>query len=153
MNLTQLSVKRTIAMIMVFSIIVVFGAMGYIKMPVNLMPDIDLPVATVMTSWNGAGPSDIEEQVTDVITEAVSAIGGVDTVISISMESMSAVMMQFDYGTDMTEVMNTVRDKVDGVQYNLPDDAGDPTISQVDIKNLSCLVPKLCILPSELPCM
>ena len=102
-------------------------------MPVNLMPDIDLPVATVMTSWNGAGPSDIEEQVTDVITEAVSAIGGVDTVISISMESMSAVMMQFDYGTDMTEVMNTVRDKVDGVQYNLPDDAGDPTISQVDI--------------------
>ena len=133
MNLTKISVKRPLTMIMVFSIIVVFGAMGYLKMPVNLMPDIDVPVATVMTTWNGAGPSDIEEQVTDVIAEAVSAIGGVDSVVSISAESMSAVMMQFDYGTDMTEVMNSVRDKVDGVQPILPDDAGDPTISQVDI--------------------
>lgn len=133
MNLTKISVKRPLTMIMVFCIIVVFGAMGYLKMPVNLMPDIDMPVATIMTTWSGAGPSDIEEQVTDVISEAVSAIGGVDTVISISTESMSAVMMQFDFGTNMSDVMSTIRDKVDGVQSKLPDDAKRPTISQVDI--------------------
>lgn len=133
MNLTKISVKRPLTMIMVFCIIVVFGAMGYLKMPVNLMPDIDMPVATIMTTWSGAGPSDIEEQVTDVISEAVSAIGGVDTVISISTESMSAVMMQFDFGTNMSDVMNTIRDKVDSVQGRLPDDAKRPTISQVDI--------------------
>ncbi len=132
MNLTKISVKRPLTMIMVFCIIIVFGAMGYIKMPVNLMPDIDMPVATIMTTWNGAGPSDIEEQVTDVITEAVSAIGGVDTVVSISTESMSAVMMQFDFGTKMSDVMTTIRDKVDSVQGRLPDDAKRPTISQAD---------------------
>ena len=133
MNLTKVSVKRPLTMIMVFCIIVVFGAMGYLKMPVNLMPDIDMPVATIITTWSGAGPSDIEEQVTDVITESVSAIGGVDTVISISTESMSAVMMRFDFGTEMSEVMSTIRDKVDSVQNKLPDDAKRPTISQVDI--------------------
>lgn len=133
MNLTKISVKRPLTMIMVFCIIIVFGAMGYLKMPVNLMPDIDMPVATIMTTWSGAGPSDIEEQVTDVIAEAVSAIGGVDTVISISTESMSAVMMQFDFGTNMSDVMSTIRDKVDSVQGRLPDDAKRPTISQVDI--------------------
>ncbi|WP_083461354.1 efflux RND transporter permease subunit [Cellulosilyticum ruminicola] len=133
MNLTKVSVKRPLTMIMVFCIIVVFGTLGYLKMPVNLMPDIDMPVATIMTTWSGAGPSDIEEQVTDVIAESVSAIGGVDTVISISTESMSAVMMQFDFGTEMSEIMSTIRDKVDSVQSRLPDDAKRPTISQVDI--------------------
>lgn len=133
MNLTKLSVKRPLTMIMIFCIIIVFGAMGFLKMPVNLMPDIDAPVATVITTWAGAGPEDIEEQVTDIIAEAVSAIGGVDTVISMSMEGMSAVMMQFDFGTDMAEIMSTIRDKVDNVQYALPDGVKKSTVSQIDM--------------------
>lgn len=133
MNLTKISVKRPLTMIMVFCVIVVFGAMGYAKMPVNLMPDIDMPVATIMTTWGGASAEDVENQVTEIIEEAVSGISGVDSITTISAESMSAVMLMFDYDVDILQAMSSIRDKVALVTSSLPDSVSDPTISQVDI--------------------
>ena len=133
MNLIKTAVKRPLTIIMVFCVIIVFGFMGYTKMDVALMPDIDMPVATVITTWNGAGPEDIDSQVTDVIEDAVSGISGVDSVNAISTEGMSLLMLTFDYDIDINEAVNDMRNKVAMAKSSLPDDVGDPTISKVDM--------------------
>ena len=69
MNLTQTSVKRPLTIIMVFLVLIVFGGIGYKKMSINLMPDIEIPVVMVMTTWTGAGPQDVDEQVSQKVDE------------------------------------------------------------------------------------
>jgi HAE1 family hydrophobic/amphiphilic exporter-1 len=133
MNVTKVSVKRPLTIIMVFCVLIVFGYMGFTKMPLELMPDIEIPVVSVSTVWGGAGPEDIDTQVTKVVEDAVSAVNGVDTVISYSMEGVSAVILQFEFGIDMTEALNNVRNKVELVQANLPDSVNKSTVSQIDI--------------------
>ena len=133
MNVTKISVKRPLTIIMVFCVLIVFGYMGFTKMPLELMPDIEIPVVSVSTVWGGAGPEDIDTQVTKVVEDAVSAVNGVDTVISYSMEGVSAVILQFEFGIDMTEALNNVRNKVELVQANLPNSVNKSTVSQIDI--------------------
>lgn len=133
MNVTKISVKRPLTIIMVFCVLIVFGYMGFTKMPLELMPDIEIPVVSVSTVWGGAGPEDIDTQVTKVVEDAVSAVNGVDTVISYSMEGVSAVILQFEFGIDMTEALNNVRNKVELVQANLPNSINKSTVSQIDI--------------------
>lgn len=134
MNLTKVSVKRPLTIIMVFCILIVFGYMGFTKMPLELMPDIEIPVVSISTVWGGAGPEDIDSQVTEVIEKAVSGINGVDIVYAQSMESISAVILQFDFGIDMTEALNDVRNKVEMIQSSLPDTVTKSTVAQIDLK-------------------
>ena len=133
MNFTKTSVKRPLTIIMAFCVLIVFGYMGFTKMPLELIPNIEIPVVSISTMWPGSGPEDIDKQITEVIEDTVSGINGVDTVISYSMESMSVVVLQFDFGTDMSEVMSNVRNKVEAVQGSLPDSAKKPTVAQIDI--------------------
>ncbi|WP_070000256.1 efflux RND transporter permease subunit [Cellulosilyticum sp. I15G10I2] len=133
MNVTKVSVKRPLTIIMVFCVLIVFGYMGFTKMPLELMPDIEIPVISVSTVWGGAGPEDIDTQVTKVVEDAVSAVNGVDTVVSYSMEGVSVVILQFEFDIDMIEALNNVRNKVELVQANLPDGVNKSTVSQIDI--------------------
>ena len=72
MSITRTSVKRPLTIIMVFVIVLLFGIIGYLKMPSNIMPDIDIPVVMVQTTWQGAGPEDIDKEVSKPIEKALS---------------------------------------------------------------------------------
>ncbi|MDF2613017.1 MAG: putative multidrug efflux pump, rane protein [Clostridia bacterium] len=133
MNLTKISVKRPLTIIMVFCVLIVFGYLGYTQMPVELMPNIDIPVVSISTVWAGAGPEDIDKQVTEVIEDAVSGVNGVDSVMTTSAESMSFVILMFDFGTDMDKILSDVRNKIERVQMQLPDDVDKPSVAQIDI--------------------
>ena len=133
MNLTQTSVKRPLTIIMVFLVLIVFGGIGYKKMSINLMPDIEIPVVMVMTTWTGAGPQDVDEQVSQEVDESLSAVSNVKSTISSSQESVSMVVAQFEFGTNLDEIMNDVRSKVDALQTSLPDDAAKPTVLKLDM--------------------
>ena len=133
MNLTRTSVKRPLTIIMVFLVVVMFGAIGYSKMPANLMPDIEVPVVLVTTQWAGAGPEDIDEQVSEKIEEKLAAVSNVKDTMSVSRESMSMVAAQFEYGTDVDEMLNDIRSKIDMVTMSLPDDVEKPTILKMDM--------------------
>lgn len=133
MNLTKTSVKRPLTIIMVFLMVMMFGYIGYTKMPQNLMPDIEVPVVLVTTQWAGAGPQDIDEQISEKIEEKLSAISNVKTTVSMSQESISMVVAQFEYGTDLDEILNDVRSKVDEVQSSLPDDVKKSTVLKMDM--------------------
>ena len=133
MSVTRTSVKRPLTIIMVFLVVLMFGGIGYSKMPANLMPDIEIPVVLVMTTWSGAGPEDIDEQISEPIEKSLSAISNVKTTVSQSSEGVSMVVAQFDYGTDVDEKLNDVRTKIDGVKMTLPDDVESPSILKMDM--------------------
>ncbi|MCC0635396.1 MULTISPECIES: efflux RND transporter permease subunit [unclassified Clostridioides] len=133
MNLTHTSVKRPLTIIMVFLVLIVFGGIGYKKMSINLMPDIEIPVVMVMTTWTGAGPQDVDEQVSQKVDESLSSVSNVSSTISSSQESVSMVVAQFEFGTNLDEIMNDVRSKVDALQTSLPDDAAKPTVLKLDM--------------------
>lgn len=133
MSMTRTSVKRPLTIIMVFLVVLMFGAIGYSKMPQNLMPDIDIPVALVMTQWSGAGPEDIDDQISKPIEKSLSSISNVKTTQTRSSEGVSLVMVQFEYGTDIDEKLNDIRSKVDTVKMSLPDDVNSPSILKMDM--------------------
>ncbi len=133
MNLTKISVKRPLTIIMAFCVLIVFGYMGYTSMSVELMPNVEIPVISVSTVWGGAGPEDIDRQVTEVIEDAVSGLNGVKTVLANSLEGVSIVVLQFDFGTDMTEATHNVRNRVEAAQRKLPETVTKSTVAQIDI--------------------
>ncbi|MFN0156882.1 MAG: efflux RND transporter permease subunit [Bacteroidota bacterium] len=133
MKLTELSIKRPAFITMVFVALAVLGVFGYSRMGVDLLPKMDWPMVSVITAYPGAGPKEVESQVSKVIEEAVSSIGGLDNVRSYSYENLSFVLAQFEFSADVDAVTNEVQRKVEQVRRQLPDEADAPMISKSDL--------------------
>ena len=108
---------------------IVFGLMSYKTMPVNLFPNVDFPVVTIQTAYNGADASTVETKVTDKIEEAVSGIDGIDKLMSTSFEGFSSVTIQFKLFKDLDVATNDVRDKIGGVV--LPTEVETPIVKKM----------------------
>ncbi len=127
----KIAINRPITTLMYVLTLIVFGLISFEKMPAALFPNIDFPIVTVKTVYPGAEPSSVESQITDKIEEAVSRIGGIDTVTSTSSEGVSVVIIKFLLERDIDEAANDVRDKIAAVQ--LPRAAEKPLVSKLDI--------------------
>jgi len=125
----KLSINRPITTLMGVLTFIVFGLMAYNTMPVNLYPNIDYPVVTIQTTYNGADPSTVESKVTDKIEEAVSGIDGIDKLISTSYEGFSAVTVQFKLDKNLDIATNDVRDKIGAVK--LPIEVDKPIVKKL----------------------
>ena len=112
--------------ILVYILIAVFGFYCFQSLPLALMPEMELPVAIVYSTYAGAGPEDIEQQVTEPLESACASLSGLESLTSTSAENMSMVIAQFDYGVNLDEVLTDMRDNVDMVKSQLPEDASDP---------------------------
>ncbi|MDQ1267926.1 MAG: hypothetical protein QG560_569, partial [Campylobacterota bacterium] len=111
--------------------LVIFGYMSYKSMPSALFPNVDFPIVTIQTNYQGAEAGTIESQITDKVEEAISRIGGIDSIISSSSEGVSVVTVKFFLERDIDEATNDVRDKVSAIK--LPNDAEVPLVSKLDI--------------------
>jgi len=131
------AINRPIATLMYVMTLAIFGFMSFKSMPSALYPNVDFPIVTIKTIYPGVEASTIESQVTDKIEEAISSIGGVDTVTSTSSEGASVVMVKFFLERDINEATNDVRDKVSAVI--LPRDAKTPLVSKLDIGSASVI--------------
>ena len=131
------AINKPITTLMYVVSLVIFGMMSYKSMPSSLFPNIDFPIVTIKTIYPGAEASTIESQVTDKIEEAVSSIGGIDSIISSSSEGVSVVTITFFLQRDINEATNDVRDKVSAVI--LPNNAKAPLISKLDIGSASII--------------
>ncbi|MCG6954636.1 MAG: efflux RND transporter permease subunit [Gemmatimonadetes bacterium] len=129
----RLAVHRPVLTTMLVVAMVVMGISSYLTLGVDLLPGIDFPVVTVTTVYPGAGPQEVEQQVTKEVEDAVSTIGNLETLTSYSRENMSIVVAEFDYSVDADMVAIDVKDKVDAIRADLPDDAQPPTILKLDI--------------------
>jgi len=131
------AINRPITTLMYVFTLVIFGYMSFKSMPSALYPNIDFPIVTVKTIYPGAEPSTMESQVTDKIEEAISQIGGVDSITSTSSDGVSIIMVKFFLERNIDEATNDVRDKVAAVQ--LPKDARTPLVSKLDIGSASII--------------
>lgn len=131
-RLIQTSIKRPVAVIMLVIVVLLLGTISLRDLKVDLFPEIDLPVAVVATTYEGAAPQEIEKLVTEPIESSVGTIEGIDTIQSVSQNSASLVIMLFDYGVSIDNVLNDVREKVDQVSGMLPDNANSPTVMRLD---------------------
>ncbi len=132
MNIFQFGVRRPVTVLMMFLGIIVLGLLLAGRVNIDLFPDISMPIATVTTVYPGAGPEEVESEVTKHIEEAVGKVGGLKTLQSSSGDSFSVVVAEFEYGTDMDATLATIRDNLGQVRSLLPDDAEDPVVAKAD---------------------
>lgn len=125
----KLAINRPITTLMGVLTFIVFGLMSYNTMPINLFPNVDFPIVTVQTTYNGADPSTVESKVTDKIEEAISGVDGIDKLMSTSYEGFSAVTIQFELTKDLDEATNDVRDKIGAL--NLPSEVDKPVVKKL----------------------
>ena len=118
---------------MIYIAMIVLGLASLMKLGLDLMPEMEIPAVSVLTVYEGAGPEEIETLITEPMEDSLSAISGVDEVISISKEGLSSVVLKFEWGQKIDEIINDIRDKVDQAKPRLPDDAENPSIIKFDI--------------------
>ncbi len=119
-------------MFMISGVIIMLGAISLTRLPVDLMPDMQMPTITVRVNYAGVGPLEMEELVTRPIEQAVSAVAGLERVDSTSAEGNANVRLNFVWGTDLSEAADEVRTRLDRVRGRLPEDADPPTVFKFD---------------------
>ncbi|MBN7772006.1 efflux RND transporter permease subunit [Clostridium aminobutyricum] len=139
MNLASLSIKRPVATVMLMLMVVVVGFYSLIGLPRDLFPDIEYPVALVITSYPNASPEEVESMVTEPIEQALASVESLDEMQSMTMQGTSYVMIQFQMDTDMNFATLNMREKIALVSDMLPDDAGDPMVMKMDMSSIPIL--------------
>lgn len=132
MNLSKFAVNRPVTITMIILMVIVIGIVSLTGLPIDLFPEIEIPVAIVSTTYSGAGPQEMENLVTDRIESAIATVGNIDKVNSISSQGNSIVIAQFNFGTDMDFATLEMREKVDLVKRALPEDAEQPMVIKID---------------------
>jgi hydrophobic/amphiphilic exporter-1 (mainly G- bacteria), HAE1 family len=132
MFLAKLSIDRPVMTTMGILIFLIFGALSYINLNLNQMPDVEIPFVTIQTVYPGAGPKEIETLISKRIEESVSTISQIKRVESYSLDGVSIVMIEFELGKDIDVANQETKDKVDIILNDLPDDAELPIVQKVD---------------------
>ncbi len=133
MNVIKLFTRRPVTTIMLFGMFLLFGGYSYFQLAKDNFPPIDVPYITVITVYPGAGPEEVESQVSEKIEEAVASVSGLKSQTSTSQEGLSIVVAEFELDIDGDVAEANVRSQVDQVLNDLPDDAKKPTTAQFDL--------------------
>ena len=139
MFLTRISVNHPVFATMIMVAMLVFGIYSYQRLPIEQLPDIDLPVVAVVVSYPGASPEAVENDIVRPIEESVNTISGLDTIQSTSQAGQAMVIILFDMNVNSQGAAQDVRDRLATVEAGFPDNAGDAQVLRFD--------------PSELPVM
>jgi HAE1 family hydrophobic/amphiphilic exporter-1 len=123
-------VTHPVAVTMVFVATLVFGSVSYLRLPIELMPDISYPTITVRTQWDGAAPQELEARVSQPIEEALATLDGLVDIQSRSRAGSSDVVLGFDWGTDMPGASQAIRENLQTTF--LPEGAERPLILRYD---------------------
>jgi len=132
MKLANVSIERPVFATMMILALIVLGLFSYTKLNIDQYPDVDIPAVTVTTVLPGAGPEQIETDVTKKIEDAVNTIGGIDHITSTSQEGVSLVVIQFKLEVDGKQAAQEVREKISAIMASLPTDVKDPVILRYD---------------------
>ena len=134
MNIAKTCIKHKVATLLATIMVIIFGVLFGTQLQMALMPNMEMPMAVVMTTYVGANPSDIEELVTDPLEAAIMSVSGVDEIQSSSSENVSVIMITYVEDTDTDIAATKLREKFDMV--SLPDDASDPIIVNMNMSEM-----------------
>lgn len=128
MSIYESAVKKPIMTSLCFLAIALFGLFSFSKLPIDLMPDIETNTIMVFTYYNGASAEDIENNVSRPLENTLNSVEHLKHITSNSRENVSVITLEFEFGYDIDDLTNDVRDKLDMVASSLPDDANNPII-------------------------
>jgi len=133
MKISNFAVNKPVTISMIMLIIIVLGGMFFTQLGLDMLPDIEYPIVSVVTTYSSVAAEDIEEVITKPIEDSVSTVKDVKSIKSFSQEGLSAVMIEFNWGTNLDFAAQDVRDKVGMIEDYLPTDASKPLVVKVDI--------------------
>ena len=136
-RLTKLALRRPVTIILCLITIAYFGLQSVMGMKLELTPEMEMPMLIIATVYPGASPEDVTDLVTKKEEDAITSLDSVDKVQSISRENVSIVIVQYEYGTNMDTAYINLKKAIDGIQSDLPDDANDPNIMELDINSMA----------------
>ncbi len=132
MSLSSQSIQRPVAISMLFLAVTLLGVISFLRLPIDLLPDIAYPRLVIYTTYPDVAPPEVERFVTERIEQQVSAVPGVERVESVSREGLSLVTLRFAWGTDMDFAVINVRERLDNIRDQLPDRAERPAVLRTD---------------------
>jgi HAE1 family hydrophobic/amphiphilic exporter-1 len=125
---------------MLFLAVILLGLISYMRLPIDLLPDVSYPRLVVYTSYPDVAPAEVERLITERIEAEAAAVPGVERVTSVSREGVSLVTLRFAWGTDMDFAMLNVRERLDNARDALPESTTRPAILRVDPESDPILV-------------
>ncbi len=132
MNISELSIKRPVLATVFVLVIILFGIIGYVSLPIREYPNVDNPIITVSVSYPGANAEVIENQITEPLEQNINGIPGIRSLTSRSSQGSCRITVEFELSVDLETAANDVRDKVSRAQRYLPRDVDPPTVSKAD---------------------
>jgi len=128
MSIAEFSVNRRITVTMFVLIITLFGLMSLTNLGLDMLPELEFPFVSIVTGYEGVASEEIETLITKLIEESVGMVKGMKDITSISSEGLSAVYIEFEWGTDLDIAAQDVRDSLSWVTDYLPEDADTPMV-------------------------
>ena len=132
MSLTRHAIGRPVGVAMLFIAVAFLGALSFTRLPVDLLPDIAYPKLVIYTSYPDVAPAEVERFVTEPLERQVATVPGIERLESATREGVSLITLRFAWGTDMDFAALNVREKVDALRGNLPEQAARPVVLRTD---------------------
>ncbi len=139
MNLPEFGVKRPVTNLMIFSAMIVLAFYSLTRIGIDSMPEIEPPSISVISSYPGASPEDVETKVTEVLENQLATTPGLEKITSSSSEGASSIRLKFIWGTNLDEASNDIRDRIDLAKRllpDIPDDMDNPIIFKFNTANI-----------------
>lgn len=135
-RLTRLVLKRPVSTLLAVLALFVFGFSSLMGLRLELMPDMEMPMKIVYTVYPGADSESVDDLVTSIIEDKAGSLSGVKSITSRSMENVSMVLLQYDYDQNVNDAYLDLRAALDQVKGDLPDDAQDPMIIEMNMDSM-----------------
>ncbi|MBP9987057.1 MAG: efflux RND transporter permease subunit [Bacteroidales bacterium] len=128
MSIYKTAINKPVTTLLIFVAVIIIGIFGFSKLPIDRFPEMDPPFVTVLTTYPGASAAEIETNVTKLVENSLNSVDHLKEMTSTSKDNYSMVMLEMEWGTDLSEVMNDIRSYVDMLKDNLPSGCMNPYI-------------------------
>ncbi|MDH5757510.1 MAG: efflux RND transporter permease subunit, partial [Nitrospinota bacterium] len=140
MQITNFSVRNYMAVYVMIVIIIVVGLYSYLSMPRESSPNITIPFVIVTTTYRGVSPQDMETLVTHKLENQIENIENIKEMRSSTKEGISLISVEFSPSVEIDEAVQKVRDKVNIAKSELPSDADEPSVQEINFSNIPILL-------------
>lgn len=139
-SLSEFSIRKPATALMIVISMVVFGLLGLLKMPIELMPNTQTPMIRISVEWDGATPSDVEKMITRKIEDILPNVDGITEFNSVSEPEKSTINVKFKYGTSIETKITLIQNEINQIKNKLPVDIEEPTIREQSMSSAPAAV-------------
>ncbi len=140
MKLAEFSVNKRVTIFIITVLIIIMGGISFFRLGLEIFPDMDYPVISIVTPYYGASPQDVEETVTETIETAIASVKNIKTIKSESLENASLIMVEFNWGANLDFAAQDLRDVIDQITDYLPDDVSRPLVMKFNLSQMPILM-------------